>query len=443
MENQIKNFLQNCEQIVKLQAKRYENRSSFVTKIPPVSILPYDEFEKKYGSNLYLDSSFDVLVFDGDLSLSGGTLNSAWLEDKFSEAGGKNNARAMFVNGNLFFDGDIIDDDYLFLQVAKDTACSYLHSQDGVIAIGGNLTALWGISGEYNDGMLQVFGKTRAPYIVSSDHAMPDHSASECVYVLDGRIGQSYLGALDGWEFFENCELMFKDGICEDEHQIDISAFFEFVKKGANPLVDFKTFEARKAAWDEENEEQEPEYAGDLPKNSETIAEMIYLESFSGSDEELYEYMVSEFEAIEKIGDESEKYAYGGRAFKLSIIAARIAENWRLITERYSARQIDELRKIIIKSATNLADYFLEIGDKKQLAFIYEFLNDDAVSIEKDEPFLYETLVRAGLELQDYDNTYALVSVIDKKSEFLSQEVAKSIADVIKSEGYRAWLAKQ
>ena len=439
MESQIKNFLQNCEQIVKSQVKQYESRSSFAMKIPPVFILPYDEFEKKYGSNLHLDGSSCVLVFDGDLSLSGGTLNSAWLKDKFNEAGGKNNARVMFVNGNLSISGDIIDDDYLFLQVAKDTACDYLHSQDGVIAIGGNLTALWGISGEYNDGMLQVFGKTQASYIVSNDHAMPDHGASQCVYVLDGQIGQSYLGALEGWEFFENCELMFKDGICEDEYQIDISAFFKFVKKGVNPLVDFKTFEARKAAWDEENEEQEPECA----KNSETIAETIYLENFSGSDEELYEYMMSEFGAIEKIGDESEKYAYGGRAFELSIIAARMAENWRLITQRYSARQIDELRKIIIKSATNLADYFLKIGDKKQLAFIYEFLNDDAVSIEKDEPFLYETLVRVGLELQDYDNAYALASVIDKKSEFLLQEAAKSIADVIKSEGYRAWLAKQ
>lgn len=418
MESQIKNFLQNCEQIVKSQVKQYENRSPFATKIPPVSILPYDEFEQKFGSNLYLDSSSCVLVFDGDLSLSGGTINSAWLKDKFNEASGKNNARAMFVNGNLSIGGDIIDDDYLFLQVAKNTACNYLHSQDGVIAIGGNLTALWGISGEYNDGMLQVFGKTQAPYIVSNDHAMPDHGASECVYVLDGRIGRSYLGALEGWKFFENSELMFKDGICEDEHQIDISVFFEFVKKGVNPLVDFKTFEARKAAMDEENEEQGPEDAGDLPENSETVAEILNLENFSRSDEELYEHMVSEFGAIEKIDDESEKYAYGGRAFELSIIAARMAENWRLITQRYSARQIDELRKIIIKSATNLADYFLKIGDKKQLAFIYEFLNDDAVSIEKDEPFLYETLVRAGLALQDYDNAYALVSVIDKKSDF-------------------------
>ncbi len=108
---------------------------------------------------------------------------------------------------------------------------------------------------------------------------MPDHSASECVYVLDGQIGQSYLGALDGWEFFENSELMFKDGICEDEHQIDISAFFKFVKKGVNPLVDFKTFEARKAALDEENEEQEPGYSSDLPENSETVAEILNLEN--------------------------------------------------------------------------------------------------------------------------------------------------------------------
>nr|WP_315049027.1 hypothetical protein [uncultured Campylobacter sp.] len=443
MESQVKNFLQNCEQIVKSQVKQYENRSPFATKIPPVFILPYDEFEQKFGSDLHLDSSFDVLVFDGDLSLPKGTINSAWLKDKFNEAGGKNNALVMFVNGNLSIGGDIVDDDYLFLQVAKDTACNYLHSQDGVIAIGGNLTAIWGISGEYNDGMLQVFGKTQAPYIVSNDHAMPGHSASECVYVLDGQIGQSYLGALEGWDFFENSELMFKDGICEDEYQINISTFFKFVKKGINPLVDFKTFEARKAAMDEESEEQEPEYAGNLPENSETVAEILNLENFSGSNEELYEYMAGEFGAIEKVDDESEKYAYDGRAFELSIIAARMAENWRLITQRYSAQQIDELRKIIIKSATNLADYFLKIGDKKQLAFIYEFLNDEAVSIEKDEPFLYETLVRAGLELKDYDNAYALVSVIDKKSEFLPQEMAKSIADVIKSEGYWVWLAKQ
>lgn len=444
MQNPVKKFLENCEQIAKSQTEQYKNHSPFATKIPPVFILPYDEFEEKYGSNLHLDSDFDVLVFDGDLGLSQGTLNSAWLNDKFRQASGNSDARAMFVNGNLLISGDIIDDNYLFLQVAKDVSCHYLHSENGNIVILGDLTALCGISGEYNDGMLQVLGKTQAPYIVSNDHAMPDNSTSECVYILDGQIGKSYLGALDGWEFFGSSELMFKEGICEDEYQIDISAFFKFVKKGVNPLVDFKTFEARKAAWDEENEDQELECESDLSENDEqTIAEMLYLENFSGSDEQLYEYMVSEYQAIEKISDESEKYAYGGRAFELSIIVARMVENWQLITERYSAKQIESLRKIIIKSATNLADYFLKIGDKKQLLFAYQFLNNDVVGIEEDEPFLYETLVRAGLELQDYDNTYALVSVIDKKSEFLPQEMVKSIADVIKSEGYQAWLAKR
>ena len=150
--------------------------------------------------------------------------------------------------------------------------------------------------------------------------------------------------------------------------------------------MDFETLENRKADWDAE---QEPEYESDLPENPEeqTIAEILYLEKFSGSDEELYEYMVSEYQGVEKISDESEKYAYGGRAFEFSIIAARMAKNWRLITERYSVEKIDILRQNIIKSAADLANYFLKIGNKKQLLFIYQFLNDDAINIEEDEPY--------------------------------------------------------
>ena len=438
---QIKKFLEKAEKIAQLQQKKWEPQRFLAAEIPAVFVLPYAEFEQKYGSNLYLNSDFDVLVFDGNLSLSQSTLNSWWLIEQFEQAGSDNDRRAMFVNGNLLIDGDIIDDNYLFLQVAKDTVCHYLHSENGNIVIGCSLTAQQGISGEYNDGMLQVLGKTQAPYIVSNDHSMPDNSVAECVYIQDGQIGCSYHGTLEGWEFFENSELMFKESIYEGDYQINISAFFELIKNGENPLVDFETFEANKAAWDEEQDEDE----SDLDKEDEpqSIAEILYLENFSGSDEALYEYIVDEYQAIEKIGDESEKYAYGGRVFELFIIAARMVENWRLITDRYSTEKVDALRKIIIKSSTYLAKYFLKIGDKKQLLFVYQFLNDDVVGIEKDEPYLYETLVRIGLELEDYDSTYELVSVIDKKSEFLPEEVVKSIADVINSEGYRAWLAKR
>ena len=441
MENQA--FLKKAAELAVLQAQAFSNRQIFATHIPNMFIVPYDEFEQQYGSNLYLDSDFDVLICDGDLTLAQGTINNQWLAEQFKRAGGNNNSRAMFVSGNLLINGNIIDDDYLFLQVAKDVSCHYLHSENGNIVIGGNLTALQGISGEYNDGMLHVLGKIIAHYIVSNDHAMPSSSIIEYIYVLDGKIGkgrrEDWLGC---WEFFENSEIMFKDGICEEENCINFSVFFDFVKNGENPFVDFETFENRKADWDAE---QEPEYESDLPENPEeqTIAEILYLEKFSGSDEELYEYMVSEYQGVEKISDESEKYAYGGRAFEFSIIAARMAKNWRLITERYSAEKIDILRQNIIKSATDLANYFLKIGDKKQLLFIYQFLNDDAINIEEDEPYLYETVIRVSLALEDYDSTYELVSVIEKKSKFLPKEMQKSIADVLESDGYHAWLAKR
>lgn len=432
---QVSQFLQKAEQIAKSRIKELENFSSFTAQIPPVFVLPYDKFRQKYGSNLYLNGEFDVLVFDGDLTLP--TLNSSWLAEQFKQTGGDNERQAMFVNGNLLVEGDITDDDYLFLQVAKDVSCRYLHSQNGNIVIGGDLSASQGISGEYNDGMLQVLGKTRAPYIVSNDHAMPNNGTGEYIYIQDGRIGKSYHGALEGWEFYEDSEAMFKEGIYKGDYQIDIPAFFKMIKNGENPFVDFKTFEANKAAWNDEQEEFKSDLEGS--DESQSIAEILYLENFSGSDDELYRHMIGEYEAVEKISDENEKYAQGGRAFMLSIIAARMVENWRLITERYPAEKVEILRKNIIKGATDLAGYFLKIGDKKQLSFIYQFLNDELVGIEEDEPYLYETLVRAGLALQKYEEAYLLLRSISKSK----LEIVKNLNDVIESEKYQTWRARQ
>ena len=52
-------------------------------------------------------------------------------------------------------------------------------------------------------------------------------------------------------------------------------------------------------------------------------------------------------------------------------------------------------------------------------------------------------MIRVGLALEDYDSTYELVSVIEKKSKFLPKEMQKSIADVLESDGYHAWLVKR
>ncbi len=430
----IKNFLAKAEKLAQSQVKQWENRGSVTTQIPMVSVLSYDEFEQQYGSNLYLDGKFDVLVFDGDLTLSQGTLNTRWLAKQFEQAGGDNDRQAMFVNGNLLIDGDIVDDDYLFLQVAKDVSCHYLHSENGNIVILGNLTALQGISGEYNDGMLQVRGKTQAPYIVSNDHSMPNSSTAEHIYIQDGQIGENYQDTLYGWDFFENSELMFKDGIFEDEHQTNISAFFGFVKNGENPLVDFETFQRNLADYYHGDEESDD----DVMVNSQSIATLLDLEDFDGNDALFYQYIVDEYEAIEKTTDESEKYAFDGKCFKFSWVISKMVKNWRLIMERYSVEQTDTIRKICIKCGTDIAAYFLTIGDEKTLGFLYDFLNDELVEIEKDEPYLYETLVRVGLALHKFDEVYPLARAIDKNM----PDVAKNIADVLDSEGYRAWSAQ-
>ncbi len=425
----IKKFLTKAEKLAQSQVKQWKNRGSVATQIPTVSVLSYDEFEQKYGSNLYLDGNFDVLVFDGDLTLSQCTLNTRWLAKQFEQAGGDNDRQAMFVNGNLLIDGDIVDDDYLFLQVAKDVSCHYLHSENGNIVILGNLTAIQGISGEYNDGMLQVRGKTQTPYIVSNDHSMPNSSTAEYIYIQDGKIGENYQGTLYGWDFFENSELMFKDGIFADEHQINISAFFGSVKNGENPLVDFETFQRNLANYCHRDEESDDDV------NSQSIATLLDLEDFDGNDALFYQYIIDEYEAIEKTTDESEKYAFDGKCFKFSWVISKMVKNWCLIMERYSVEQTDTIRKICIKCGTDIADYFLKIGDEKTLGFLYDFLNDELVEIEKDEPYLYETLVRAGLTLQKFDEVYPLARAIGKNM----PDVAKNIADVLESEGYRAW----
>ena len=74
--------------------------------------------------------------------------------------------------------------------------------------------------------------------------------------------------------------------------------------------------------------------------------------------------------------------------------------------------------------------------DTRLLKFAYDFLQE-AVEIEQNEPFIYKTIVRLGLVLQKFEETYPLVRAISKNM----PDVAKDINDVIESEEYRAWLA--
>lgn len=447
-------FLQKAEQIAQNTATAFKNRKPIDTHIPNHFIISYEEFEQKYGANLYLENAgFDVLVFDGDLNLNG-HLNYTWLNEQFEQLGSTNDRRAMFVNGNLTIDGDILDNDednYLFLQVKGDVYCHYVYSENGNIIILGNLTALLGTAGEYNDGMLSVYGTTTVPYIVSNDHSMSDKSQIDYIFIDNGRIGEEYYGGLQGWDYFENSEFMLKEDIFADEYQVDLVVFFDYIKRGENPFVSVEEYEAKKAEWEEEHAEEiaEQKRQNEITNqnwekyhNSKIVKRLYIYDCFLGSDDELFDYIVKEDEFLSQITDEKERfpeYDANNRVWRFYENLERILDNWWVVEQYAPAEQAEILRKIIIKAYTDdMADYILKTGDMSEIEYLYNILNDKVLKLEKDEPHFYVALIKLGLKLEKYDEIYPLLSQFDSKAEFLSNYVAQ-LQEFIADEGYQNW----
>lgn len=447
-------FLQKAEQIAQNTATAFKNRKPIDTHIPNHFIISYEEFEQKYGANLYLENAgFDVLVFDGDLNLNG-NLNYRWLNEQFEQLGSTNDRRAMFVNGNLTIDGDILDNDednYLFLQVAGDVYCYYVYSENGNIVIQGNLTALLGTAGEYNDGMLSVDGTTTAPYIVSNDHSMDYISQIDYIFIDNGRIGEEYYGGLQGWDYFEDNEFMLKDGIWENEYQVNLAVFFDYIKKGENPLLSVDEYESKKAKWEEDNAEeiaaekhQNENTAQQWEKyhNSKVVKRLYIYDYFVGSDDEFFDYMAKEYEFLSQITDEKERFpeydAYN-RVWRFYENLERILDNWWVVEQYAPAEQAEILRKIIIKAYTDdMADYILKTGDMSEIEYLYNILNDKVLKLEKDESYFYVALIKLGLALEKYEDIYPLLLTFEKQAELLP-EYAESVAEFFNNDGYQEW----
>lgn len=451
-------FLQKSEQIAQNTATAFKNRKLIETHIPHSFILSYEEFEQKYRANLYLENAgFDVLVFDGDLSLNG-NLNYRWLNKQFEQLGSTNDRRAMFVNGNLTIDGDILDNDednYLFLQVAGDVYCHYVYSENGNIVIQGNLTALLGTAGEYNDGMLSVYGTTTAPYIVSNDHSMSDKSQIDYIFIDNGRIGEEYYGGLQGWDYFEDSEFMLKEDIFADEYQVDLAVFFDYIKRGENPFVSVEEYEAKKTEWEEDNAEEiaEQKRQNEITNqnwekyhNSKVVKRLYIYDCFLGSDDELFDYIVKEDEFLSQITDEKERYPEydaDNRIWRFYEILERILKNWWVVEQYAPAEQAEILRKIIIKTYTDdMAKYALKKGDMEEIEYIYNILNEQVLKLEKDEPHFYVALVKFGLKLEKYDEIYPLLLTFEKQAEILS-EYAEAVAEFFNNDGYQEWKKRQ
>lgn len=202
--------------------------------MPPMQVIPFGQFKQQYGIDFYgaFDDDEPIWVIQGDIIIDG-TLNWAFIEQTLSDNTSAQ-VNALYIDGNLTVNGDIIDDNYLRLAVKGDVKCDYLHSYNGHILIGGDLHAHYGVYGEYNDGSLEVAGKLHAPYVLSDDHQMPTFAEGEFIYIDYGRIGK----AMESWywQYFADSDKLLRPEVYA-EGRFSAQRFFELVRAGKNPFI--------------------------------------------------------------------------------------------------------------------------------------------------------------------------------------------------------------
>lgn len=159
----------------------------------------------------------DVIFFDGDTHIDG-HLNLDYTDSIHQEA------RLVFVNGNLIVAGDIAIRDYRpWLLVTGNVTCDVLYSGDNTTYITGDANVKYAYYGYYNDGSITVEGTTYVPYILNSDHHSDitpegavlinlysdDNDFFEYDYTseeLESKLVKAALdksGMPDGWKFIE------------------------------------------------------------------------------------------------------------------------------------------------------------------------------------------------------------------------------------------------
>lgn len=212
------------------------------------SFMSYEEARKTYGTQQSsLRKGALVLVLQGDVHIDG-DLNKTWFNNQIKDLPRNDNLNGLLIIGDLFVNGDILDEHYLKLAVTGSVWCDYLFSYDGSTEILKDLHTKYGMYGKYNDGYLWVNGKVNAPYIIAQDHDMPRSSDNlEFVYIEGGDedeqdslgIGKSK-GSGWGWDwdYYENSEKLLSASVWDENREFSTQRFFEIVKNGENPFIE-------------------------------------------------------------------------------------------------------------------------------------------------------------------------------------------------------------
>ena len=235
---------------IQLDAERLGGLASTAKQKIECECMSVDKAREKYPfDHLQQLSSYDdrmpVLVVKGNVTGST-TLNRTWARRIASRLKLQGDPVCVLVDGTVEIRGDVLDQrraDFSLL-VTGSVGCDYLLSRNGHMEVLGDLRATYGVCGEYNDGRLAVGGQLLAPYIVANDHDMPRQADQEFIYLEAGDgMEEIAIGKSKGsgwgwnWNYFDESNSLVSDEVWEEDGSFSTTAFFDIVRRGANPFA--------------------------------------------------------------------------------------------------------------------------------------------------------------------------------------------------------------
>ncbi|MBU1221519.1 leucine-rich repeat domain-containing protein [Myxococcota bacterium] len=183
------------------------------------------------------DMGFEtVILLEGDTVIDG-NLDTEWYEKLMEENDREPDQDLILVNGNLTVNGTVTPggDGLPFLFVNGNITCDFLLSYDECICITGDADIKYAFYGEYNDGMIEICGKTRVPWLLNSDHySQINHEGAITI--------NCYSDYYDHFDYdFSRKDFIraFRDEVLDfsdTDARIDVDKFLAILKSGETPL---------------------------------------------------------------------------------------------------------------------------------------------------------------------------------------------------------------
>lgn len=244
-ENEIK-FLNLAKKIINdipVKYSEYEilNTLNYPEVFTKKETMQYKDVINKYNvPNLpYEKETTNVAVLTGNIYINE-HLTSAWIIEQVKELG--RNGYMTLIDGDVIINGELIDDEISMLFITGNIKCKSIYSNDGYITIGKNGDITYGIYGYYNDGSIEINGKTQTPFILSNDHSIFAICENDTVYIehfCDERGNLSFSNYKDKSYFdIDDPGKLFINEIWDSEGNFDRDKFYDLITDRINPFIE-------------------------------------------------------------------------------------------------------------------------------------------------------------------------------------------------------------